>query len=260
MKELRFPLIMKPLYSPHANLLKSKAILIRDRAELCQHFATAVRFQVDTVLMEYIPGGDDRLCSYYTYLDEHGNPLVHFTKRLKRRYPRLWGEGTYHVTAWIPEAAELGLRFFRHLKFRGLGNIEFKWDERDGELKIIEANPRFTASDCLIAKSGVNLPLITYNRIAGRPQPPVLDYDKSLVLCRPIEDAFVAWELHRIGDLCLSEWIADLRHVNQFPFFEWRDPVPAFVVLARRTWRLGTRRLLPRFATAQAMRRAEVEG
>src|SRR5260370_5476433 len=147
---LRFPLIMKPLDSPERLLLKFKTALIADSAELIRRFSAAAEAGVGVVLMEYIAGGDDRLCSYYTYLDERGNPLVHFTKRVKRRYPLESGDGTYHVTGWIPEAADLGLRFFRHLNFRGLGNIEFKWDECDRKLKVIEVNARFTASDCLL--------------------------------------------------------------------------------------------------------------
>ena len=236
--ELRFPLIMKPLYSPDRLLLKFKAALIADSEELVRRFSVAADVGVGVVLMEYIPGGDDRLCSYYTYLDERGNPLVHFTKRVKRRYPLESGDGTYHVTDWIPEAADLGLRFFRHLNFRGLGNIEFKWDERDRTLKVIEVNARFTASDCLLTKSGVNLALITYNRITHRPQPPVFGFRKSLVLCRPIEDALAAWSLRKAGRLSLSEWLAELSRVDLLPFFEWRDPMPALAVLSRRIWRL----------------------
>jgi D-aspartate ligase len=248
MAELRFPVIMKPLYSPDADLIKCKAILIRDPAALVQRFSVAAHLGVGIILMEYIPGGDDRLCSYYTYLDDSGNSLVHFTKRTPRRFPAQSGDGTYHVIEWVPEAAELGLQFFRHLKFRGLGNIEFKWDERDGRLKIIEVNARFTASDCLIAKSGVNLALITYNRITGQPQPPVLNYQQSHVLCRPMQDALAAWELWNNGELRLYQWIRELSHVDQFPFFEWRDPMPAVSVLARRACRARAR-LLPRVLT-----------
>jgi len=259
MAEYRFPLIMKPLYSPQAHLLNSKAILIPDRTSLTERFSFAASLGVGVVLMEYISGGDDRLCSYYTYLDEQGEPLVHFTKSLKRRFPRHSGEATYHVTAWIPEAAELGLRFFRHLGFQGLGMIEFKRDERDGKLKIIEVNARFTSSDCLIAKSGVNLAFVAYNRITGRPQAPALDYKKSLVLCRPMQDALAAWELRRRGELRLSEWIAELRRIDQFPFFELRDPLPALVVMGRRAWRLAAR-LLPPLETSREIRRFGAEG
>jgi len=241
MGDLCFPLVMKPLYSPNADLLKGKALLSSDQATLREQFALAKSLQVGVLLMEYIPGGDDQLCSYYTYLDEFGNPLVHFTKRLKRRHPLGSGQGTYHITEWIPEAAELGLKFFRHMNFRGLGNIEFKRDPRDGKLKIIEVNARFTASDCLIAKSGVNLALLTYERLTGQRPSPMLDYEKSLVLCRPVKDALAAWELWKAGDLRLSSWFRDLRRINQFPFFEWRDPMPASFAWRRRARRLGAR-------------------
>ena len=250
--ELCFPLIAKPLYAPDRNVLKcAKAILFSDLASLKLHVERAIREEVGVVLMDYIPGGDDRLCSYFTYLDENGDPLVHFTKRVKRRFPLESGDGTYHVTAWIPEAAELGLRFFRHLNFRGLGNVEFKWDERDGKLKIIEANARFTASDCLIAKSGVNLALITYNRIVGIMQPAVMQFVESLALCRPLEDSFAAWQLHRKGELRLVDWLADLRRANMVPFFEWRDPIPAVAALSRRLCKAGSR-VLPWSRTADA--------
>lgn len=243
MEEYRFPLIMKALYPPHADLLKAKAILIRDRAELTEFFNTAARLGIHVVLMEYIPGGDDKSCSYHTYLDEHREPLFNLTNTVSRRFPLMSGEATYCTTAWIPDAAELGLRFFRHIGFRGLGMIQFKRDERDGELKIIEANARFVASDSLLARSGINLALIAYNRITGRPQAPVPDFEKSVVLCRPLMDSRAAWELHKRGELCFSDWIASLRRINQLPFFNWRDPLPALFVLARCGWRFAARLL-----------------
>lgn len=238
---LPFPLIMKPLYGPNAALIRSKAVLLPDRGALRERFGAAMQLGVGVLLMEYIPGGDDRLCSYYTYLDENGNALVHLTKRLKRRYPCGSGDGTYHITEWIPYAAELGARFFRHVKLRGLGNIEFKRDARDDQLKIIEVNARFTASDCLIAKSGVNLPLITYNRLTGRPQDSAFDYKTPLTLCRVYQDARAAWELRRRGELRLTQWIADLGRINQFPLFDWKDPMPAIASCWQFAGRAGKR-------------------
>jgi D-aspartate ligase len=243
MPEYRFPLVMKALYPPNADLLKSKAILIRNREALIEAFCAAAKLAVDVVVMEYIPGGDDRSCSYHTYLDEHGAPLFQFTNTVSRRFPLMSGEATYCVTAWIPEAAELGLRFFRHIGFRGLGMLQFKRDERDGQLKIIEANIRFVASDSLLAKSGLNLALIAYNRITGRTQAPIPDFKKGVVLCRPFMDARAAWSLRKKGELRFSRWLGELACVNQFPYFSWRDPLPALFVLARCGWRFGTRLL-----------------
>lgn len=245
-RDLGFPLIMKAVYGPHADVLGSKAILISEERAAVERFTMAAGAGIPVVAMEYIPGGDDALCSYYTYLDECGRPLVHLTKCVKRRYPRNSGGATYHVTKWIPEAAQLGLQFFQHIKFRGVANIEFKHDQRDGKLKIIESNARFTAANCLITKSGVDLAFIAYKRITGQIQMPMLKYKESLSLCWPIEDAFAAWELRNRGELRLSEWVADLRRIDAFPLFELADPAPAVWDAMHRAWRLGVSRRLGR--------------
>jgi D-aspartate ligase len=258
MPQLHFPIILKPLYSPNSGLLKSKATLIPDGSVLVRQVGDAARLGVGVVLMDYIPGGDDRLCSYHSYLDEHTNPLVHLTKRQPRRFPRHSGAQTYAVITWVPEAAELGLKFLRHLKLKGLGNIEFKWDERDGKLKIIEVNARFTGSDCLITKSGINLALIAYNRITGRPQPPVLNYKQPLVLWRPLEDVLAVWELRKRGELSASEWLRQLLRTDKFPFFEWRDPMPALFMLSCRAWQ--ALQLLVRMGARRVMQWVEVGG
>jgi predicted ATP-grasp superfamily ATP-dependent carboligase len=57
-----------------------------------------------------------------------------------------------------------------------------------------------------------------------------------LVLCRPIEDALAALELHKRGELKMAEWIAQLLRTNKFPFFEIKDPMPAAFTLSRRAW------------------------
>jgi D-aspartate ligase len=80
------------------------------------------------LVTEYVPGPDDQYRSYYTYLDHEGEPLVHFTKRKLRQYPTHFGLGSYHLTEWNPEVAELGLRFARGAGLRGLVNVEFKRD------------------------------------------------------------------------------------------------------------------------------------
>ena len=90
------------------------------------------------LLVEKVPGPDDLLCSYYTYLDADGEALFDFTKRIIRRFPVGMGNGCYHITDRNPEVREVALKLFRHVGLRGLANAEFKRDQRDGRLKLIE--------------------------------------------------------------------------------------------------------------------------
>src|SRR5205823_8370112 len=109
---------------------------------------------LEIIVMEMIPGPDDLLSSYYTYISGDGRELFHFTKRILRRYPLNRGNACHHITEWLPETAKMGHEFFSAIGLRGLGNVEFKRDPRDGRLKLIEINARFTAAHQLLVSAG----------------------------------------------------------------------------------------------------------
>ena len=53
-----------------------------------------------------------------------------------------------------------------------MGNVEFKRDTRDGRLKLIECNHRFTAANELVRRAGIDLARIAYDRACGDDVPP----------------------------------------------------------------------------------------
>jgi len=250
--EYVYPLIVKPLYSHrfHA-VFGDKFFRVTDFQGLMTAYQRARAHDLDVILLEEIPGSDDRLCSYYTYLEESGVPLCDFTKRVLRRYPENRGPACYHVTDWNPEVRDLGLRLFRHVGLLGVGNVEFKRDDRDGKLRIIECNARFTAANALLVESGYDLGLFVYNRLVGIPQPPLNSrrYKEGLHLWFPGRDIRAFLALHAAGRLSVSAWLASLAHRQVLAYFRWYDPVPAVVGtsrFARRTVGTATRCLLVR--------------
>lgn len=232
--ELVYPLVVKPRLS-HVFEGRSgkKLIVARDFAQASAAVVEMQAAGADCLLMEMIPGPDDRLCSYYTYLDADSRPLFHFTKRIIRRYPLLQGTACYHITDWIPEARDLANRLFKHVGLRGLANVEFKLDTRDGQLKLIECNARFTASDCLVARSGVDLAKFVYHRLTGRPQPAMETCKNGLRLWDPIRDFQAYRQMSKAGEMSLAGWLRSVAHRQTFPYFQWTDPVPALARLTR---------------------------
>jgi predicted ATP-grasp superfamily ATP-dependent carboligase len=227
-EELVYPLVVKPRLSHvYEGVSGKKLIVAKDYPAALAATTQMLSMGSECLLMEMIPGPDDRLCSYYTYLDEQSRPLFHFTKRIIRRYPVLRGTACYHVTDWIPQAMELGNRLFRHVGLRGLANVEFKHDPRDGQLKLIECNARFTASDCLVARSGFNLAVFVYCRLTARPIPPMQLRAKKLRLWDPIRDFQAYLELRRTEQITFARWLASVLHTQTFPFFQVSDPLPA---------------------------------
>ena len=259
--EYVYPLVLKPLYSHRFQaVFGDKFFRVEDLDGLVAAYRRAKAHDLDVVLLEEIPGPDDRLCSYYTYIDEDGEPLADFTKRIIRRYPENRGLACYHVTDWNPEVRELGLRLFRHVGLRGVGNVEFKRDHRDGLLKVIECNARFTAGNPVLAASGYDLALFVYNRLTGMPQPQLRgrEYAEGLHLWFPRQDLHAFLELRSKGRLTLPGWLASLAHRQVVPFFSWDDPVPFVLEAARALGRAG--HTLPRRARVAAPAAARPAG
>ncbi|MBV9660142.1 MAG: hypothetical protein JO337_03190 [Acidimicrobiales bacterium] len=179
------------------------------------------------MLLTEVVEGTDECCSYYSYLDSEGEPLVHFTKRKLRQYPTRFGLGTYHMTLWQPEVAELGLRFFQGVGLRGMGNVEFKRDRRDGRLKIIECNPRFTNAHELVRRSGIDFGLLAYGRLAGTPLPPLDRFRDHVGMWFPAEDVRAFLDYRRDGELTTGQWLGSLLHPQAFVLFDWQDLGPS---------------------------------
>jgi D-aspartate ligase len=226
--DVPFPCSLKPrhshLFQRHFGV---KAFTVTSVDELRAAFTRVAPLGLEMIVTEIIPGGEDRYCSYYTYLDGRGEPLFHFTKRKPRQYPNGFGTGTYHVTDWNPEVKDLGLRLLQGAGVRGMGNPEFKRDPRDGRLKLIEVNSRFTGCNEILVKSGIDLPLLVYNRLTGRPLPPVGSYRTGVRVFVPLGDYLAFRQMRRRGEIGWGGWLRSLSHRPHLLYFRWRDPLPA---------------------------------
>jgi predicted ATP-grasp superfamily ATP-dependent carboligase len=248
--QIAFPCAVKPVRSDQMirklpDYASPKGAVVHDRSELERTVEPLISIGLPVLVTEFIPGGDDRFCSYYSYLDGEGRPLLHFTKRKLRQYPPIFGTGTYHVTAWQPDVAELGLRFFQGVGLRGLGNVEFKRDPRDGKLKLIECNARFTLATDQVRRAGIDLPLLVYNRLTDRPLPPLNSFRDGIRLWYPSLD-YRAFRLYRAaGELSTVAWLSSLAHRQHLPVFDWRDPMPSLTAMRGRLRRVNRRAKAP---------------
>ena len=228
---LSFPLAVKPTRSDillrnAPDFTNPKGTVVHDEAELHAYLGGLFEAGVGGLVTEIIPGDDERYCSYYSYLDDDGEPLVHFTKRKPRQYPIEFGLGTFHLTKWQPDVADVGLRFLQGVGLRGLGYVEFKRDARDEQLKVIECNPRFSMANGLAARAGVDFALLAYDRLVGAERPPVVSFRDGVCMWFPKEDLRALRAYRAKHMLTTGAWLRSLAHVPHFPTFQWNDPVP----------------------------------
>jgi D-aspartate ligase len=241
-RELGFPCVLKPIHS-HIFVRQTgtpaKVIEVGDERALEREFQRLRELGVEMMAIEVVTGPDDEYVSYFGYLDESGAPLLELTKRKIRQYPNRFGSGTYHAMTRDAEVAALGRRFIQAVGLRGLGNVEFKRDGSDGQLKLIECNARFTMSNELIRAAGIDLALFSYNRLLGRPTPPVDRYDSRLRLWDPIRDTRAFLEYRRNGELSCARWVASLLHRQRLRTARLDDPMPALAGVGRQVAKAG---------------------
>ncbi|MGQ0574877.1 MAG: carboxylate--amine ligase [Pseudonocardia sp.] len=232
--ELVYPLIVKPLLS-HEFKARFPGIrkfrVVDDWAGLQAAHAELHAAGVAVMLVEQIPGTDEQLCSYATYLDAAGDPTYDFVKRVIRRFPPGEGLACHHVTehgsAVAAEVKELSLRLLKHVGLRGVANVEFIRDVRDGRLKLVECNARFSAADPLPTAAGLDLPLHVYCQALGRPHAMPASYPGGLHMVYPTDDLRAFLALRRAGTLTAGAWLRSLAHRQVFPVLRPGDPGPA---------------------------------
>ena len=251
--QIHFPVLLKPEYThTFVEKYKCKYLTAHNAEELKQHLKLFEQINASGVILEFIPGPDSLLCSYYTYIDADGNPLFDFTKRIIRRYPKSEGNGCYHITDDVPKVKELSLKLFEGIGLLGVANAEFKKDVRTGELKLIECNARFTAANCLLYDSGIDLPMFVYNRLNNLPTTTPSSFRVGKRLWYPIDDFASFFELNKYREISFGDWVRSILHPQTFPYFRWNDPLPSlanlftlFLRFARKGFKLMSALLSP---------------
>lgn len=168
--EIGYPVLLKPA-DPIAfkRRHRRQAFRCETRAEVEAAYAQAE--QNEPMVQELVPGGDDTLYTVGSYVDTRGRPLGVFCGRKLRQTPPLVGTCRVGEAAWVQEVVDSGLRFLAALEYRGLSQVEFKRDPRDGRYKLMEINPRLYQWHGLAAACGVDLPRLAFCDLLGLPCP-----------------------------------------------------------------------------------------
>lgn len=228
--------------------LNAKVIVVEEREEFRRLAGQWVGEGLGLMATEIIAGEDDCLLALFAYVDEHGQPAIAFANRKLRQDPPHFGVGCYVQEVDEPEVIEMGLRFLDAAGYRGMAHVEFKRDPADGQLKLIECNPRFYLSIELVIASGLDVPLYSYRRLRGEAATQPVQRRKGLRLIHPLPDFRTMRAQRQAGELTVREWVRSLLHPQRFTVFAVDDPWPSIVINSRTAARFagkGMRRVLP---------------
>jgi predicted ATP-grasp superfamily ATP-dependent carboligase len=221
---------LKPTDSQaHNRWLGTKGSFVRSRDEARRLVAEASTHGVTYLLQEWVPGPPSATVILDGFVDRDGRIAGLGARRRVRMHPPRLSNTCCDVTI-RPEEVEGAVRTIRRLlealDYRGIFMAEFKHDERDGEFKIIEINPRPFWLVSHIAAAGLDLPYLAYLDAQGLPVPDIGAYRPGRYGMYEVVDAkavAAAWRRGRpAGGSVLRPWLNGDRAL-----FWFSDPMPA---------------------------------
>ena len=228
--KLQYPLIIKGLEVNkwRKNIHNSiKGFRVNDFNELIEKCEFISSKDTPFIIQEIIDGPDTNHFKTCVYYSASGEEILNFTLKKVRQNPIHFGIGAVVESINYPELKELGTKLFKGLDFKGVGSAEFKLDNRDGVLKLIEINPRYWQQNYLPTACGMNFPLINYYDLTNQAITPITDFRSGIKWVNRYSDLASFLDYRREGSLTFREWRKSLRGPKIYSDFSLHDPIPA---------------------------------
>jgi len=251
-----FPLVAKlatPWRSSSAKGLRSTSVL-RSREELAHHWRACVDSGgAALMLQDYIPPhkrGQDYF--FHGYADAQSRCRPAFVGIKERSYPA--HAGLTSLGHWVDnpplrrQATDLAAR----LGFRGIADLDYRLDPRDGQYKLLDFNPRLGAQFRLFRDTaGVDVVIAAHLDLTGRAVPQGSPHFGRSFLVENYDP--IAALAYRRVDLDFRSWVASLRQADELAWFARDDLAPFGLMCLRMGWRAISRplRSAPRPVTTQ---------
>ena len=221
---LRLPVIIKPLtrLDPwNDSFGLRKALCIEDAEALPSLWPQLRAVGLELLAQEFIPGTGSRIESYHCYVDQQGGIAGEFTGRKIRTYPLSYGHTTALEITEADDVRRQGRAVVERLALTGVAKLDFKRDPQ-GNLRLLEINPRFNLWHHAGAIAGVNIPALVYADLAGLPRPPATRVTAGVRWCRIWKDFPAA----RAGGMPLTTWVSWALACEAKSTLSWDDPLP----------------------------------
>lgn len=182
--ELRFPVVIKAPRETPDDVVR----YARDRHELLSLYRRicegADGERSLPLIQEFIPGFG---CGFFA-LYQDGVCKQTFMHRRVREVPPSGGVSCCAESYYDQRLMDYGKRLLDKLEWHGVAMVEFHYDERDREYKLMEVNPKFWGSLDLALEAGVEFPYYLCQMARGQQLEYSEDYNRHLRYQWPLID------------------------------------------------------------------------
>jgi predicted ATP-grasp superfamily ATP-dependent carboligase len=248
-----FPVVLKGIESWLPGHERGSVLeVVHGPDELLGRYDELEPWQRDNVMLqEYVPGGPESVWMFNGYFDSASECLFGLTGRKLRQFPPYTGPTCLGVCAANDWIARTTIDLLGSLGYRGIVDIGYRYDARDGRYKLLDVNPRIGASFRLfVGRGGMDVARALYLDLTGQPvlpdDPPngrkwIIESWDPLSSARYIVD----------GRLSIGRWLGSFRGIEEAAWLardDWRPAAATSLHLVRTTARYGRRKLRARLA------------
>jgi len=234
LEDANFPLVLKAIDGTRLFARCGKKMFIANSADelLSVYDSIEEPESPNLMLQEYIAGEDDSVWMFNGYFNRNSECLVAFTGKKIRQCPAFGGYACLGVCMQNEAVSETAIRFLSDLGYCGLVDIDFRYDPRTREYKILDVNPRMGASFPLFkATNGLDLARAYYLDMTGQRVPHSSAADGRKWIVGDL-DFVSSLRYFTSGKLKVGEWLRSLRDIEESAYFAADDLLPFVVRLA----------------------------
>jgi D-aspartate ligase len=246
-ERFRFPMVVKCINAADAPPSSPRVTIAGNRAELLAAYRAMASPGVHNVMLqEHIPGTPETVWMFNGYFDGQSHCQAGFTGKKIRQSPPYTGVTTLGVCLPNATVLETTTSLMQAVGYRGILDIGYRFDHRDGQYKLLDVNPRIGGTFRLfVDEHGVDVLRALYLDLTGQQAPSVVAPNGRRWVVEP-HDLASSYAYWRAGDITLSAWARSFKGVRETAWFAPDDPLPFLALLARLLVRWLPARLLGR--------------
>ena len=228
--KVRFPVVLKGI---DGNLLNErrgvKMVIVRTKEELLANYDRLEDpDHPNLMLQEYIPGGEDSVWMFNGYFNRDSECLMGMTGQKIRQAPAYTGFTSLGICRPNEAVDRTTREFMKRIGYRGMLDVGYRYDVRDGRYKVLDVNPRIGATFRLfVGDNGLDVARAAYLDLTGQDVPPARMRPGRRWLLEDL-DMKSSCTYFRDGKLSVGRWIGSFRGVEEAAYFARDDFSPFF--------------------------------
>lgn len=208
-----------------------KMMIVKDKSELIDLYRSMENHEEQNLMIqEYIPQRKNNMWIFNGYFGSSSDCLAAFTGIKLRQNPVYTGMTSLGICQWNKTLSDLSTTFMKDIGYKGIVDIDYILDPRDGKYKILDINPRVGASFRLfVGANGEDVIRTMYLDLTSQKTsfsfPP--DGRKWMV---EDKDIYSSYNYIKDKNLKAIEWLLSFKGLREAGYFALDDPQPALLL------------------------------